>query len=247
MERSNFLKTLGISGLGVATGILTPFSVFADNNQGNLRINMIDDTIIDMTQQGDEKFIWGWLLRTVGSALIGSLVSKIVDNYTGTCYCNGTSCTANTASSDAYSDTKGYYGYSGYQQKFLTQQLNDPYASFGNASVPFVKSNGNVISSVEGPFLAGLCFAAEDINKTYGQSAARQIIQPIYELSNGGYRFNAVPCYPTVFKTGYGKTTIKYAPDDDGTGYVKTGVVEVNVQNSVDRLDFSKSWRVNAA
>jgi hypothetical protein len=241
MKRNQFIKSVGLTSFGVTTGILKPTSLFANELPTEMKLELCEKGVIDLTVAKDDELIWGWLLRAVGSALISSLVGKIVDNYSGnSCYCNGSSCTKNNASSSDYSNTVGYYGYNTHNQKFLTQQIYDRNTSFENASVPFIDKTYNHISNVEGPFLGGLCAAAKDINSKYGLMMARNVIVPFYQLSNGGYRFDTTPCYPTVLKTNYGKTAISYTPNGD-TGYVK-----VDAYNSVDRLDYSQTWKVNA-
>lgn len=241
MERSKFLKASGLATFGMVTGLLKPVSLFSsDSQQTFMKLEMSNQGIIDVTVK--DELVWGWLLRTVGSALISSLVGRIVDSYSGeSCYCNGSSCTNNNASSNDYSNTVGYYGYANYNQKFLTQQIYDRSVSFENASVPFVNNYNNQICNVEGPFLAGLCLAAIDIKKKYNINMARSVVVPYAQTSNGGYRFDAIPCYPTILKTNYGTTAISYTPNGD-TGYVK-----VDAYNSVDRLDYSQSWRINSA
>jgi hypothetical protein len=240
MDRIDFLKSASLTTLGLSTGIINPTSLFAeDKTVFSKSLKLTNQGVIDMTVENEQ--IFEWLLKAVGTALISALVGKIVNYYSGgTCYCNGSSCSKNNANSNDYSNTVGYYGYSTHNQKFLTQQIYDNNTSFVNVSVPFVDNRGYKISNVEGPFLAGLCFAAEDIKNKYGTMMARNVIIPYAENSNGGYRFDASPCYPTVLKTNYGTTAISYTPDGS-YGYVK-----VDAYNRIDRLMYSEEWKMNA-
>jgi hypothetical protein len=249
MKRNEFIKFTGLTSVGLVSGLLNPFESSAARDANIPRIHMINNQVRDMTVEGDAEYVWGWLLRTVAGALISSLVGRVVDRYTGqSCYCNGTSCTANNATADAYSNAEGYYGYAGNAQKFLQQHLADPNTSFQNVSVPFFDAYGTRVTNVEGPFLAGLCYAADAVAARHGIAAARRVVLPFSEISNGGYRFNMKPCYglTTHFKTSYGRTKIEYEPYDDGSGYVKAGLVKVNIYDRFDNLDFTDNYAVNA-
>ncbi|SIS53108.1 hypothetical protein [Chryseobacterium gambrini] len=247
MDRNQFIKKLGLASTGL---IMFPDLSFGsleteanpDNFENSKLLMPMNTEVIDVTIDANSEFMWGWLLRTVGSALISSLVGNIVEKYFGKdCYCNGTSCSVNNAPSSNYSNAVGYYGYNTHNQKFLTQQIYDSTTSFENASVPFLNSYGRVITNVEGPFLAGLCLAAKDIASQNGIRTARNVIVPYAEISNGGYRFDTRPCYPTVLATNYGKTAISYTPNGNN------GFVKVDVFSNKNNLpDYSQTWKVNA-
>jgi hypothetical protein len=239
MNRSKFIKSSSLLGLGLALNQPNFLNFLVQENFTDNRLKLSNNGVRDMTL--DEELIMGWLFRTVGSALISSLVGKIVDNYTNdNCYCNGTSCSSNNANYNDYSNTIGYYGYQDHSQRFLTQNINDRNVSFGNVSVAFVNRYNTHLTNVEGPFLAGLCYAAMDINKVHGSNMARNVVLPVSEISNGGYRFDRKPCYPTAFKTGYGKTEISYSPQGE-IGYVK-----VDAYNRTNRLDYSEMFKINS-
>jgi hypothetical protein len=241
MERKHFLKSTGLTAFGITTGLLNSSNLFANKYEKDLNLESCKKGVIDISLNENDELLWGWLLRAVGSALISSLVGKIVDNFAGdNCYCNGSSCTRNNASSNDYSNTVGYYGYNTHSQKFLKQHIYDRNTSFINASVPFLDKSGSHISNIEGPFLGGLCAAAEDIHNTHGIVMARNVIVPIREISNGGYRFDVTPCYPTLIETNYGKTSVSYRPEGE-KGYVK-----VDAYDKLDNLKYTNEWKVNA-
>jgi len=241
MKRNDFLKISGLAATGL---ILPPLNLLPGANRKRIRLHMPDNQrqvmLLDIDR--DSELWFGWLVKLVGSSLITALSAKIIDKWTGDCFCNGTSCSANNADTSNYGNIEGIYGYTGTGHRFITQELRDRQVNFTNASVPFLDQGNSKISSLEGPFLAGACWAAEDIAGNYGVEATQSVISPEREISNGGFRFDTNPCYPSKYKTDYGTTEIDYKPNGAGTG----GDVIVKVKDALDNLDWKKTYEFSA-
>jgi hypothetical protein len=203
MERKEFIKYSGLASLGILTGMYNPILAFSPP-KAETRFIKIDAS--------DENGLI-WLGRLIVSSLVTSMAAKVVDNLTSDCTCNGASCAKNTPQDDAYYNHKGIYGYDYLNTRFVHQNLRDSNVTFENCSVPFLSMNNAKISVIEGPFLAALCWAIDDARVGCSPEVVSRSIFPTAEISNGGYRFDINPCYPTEFKTKSGSTKIEYKGD----------------------------------
>lgn len=175
----------------------------------------------------------GWLARLAVSSLVTALGARIVEHYTGNCICDGTTC---YKSPPNYSNAVGLYGTGRYESRFVHQEVNDSNVSFTNISVPFLNAYNSYIGNVEGPFLAGMCWAIDELSKNYYTSNVKKILIPTGNLRNGGYRFDTDSCYSTEYSTQYGKTKITNQPKYGG------GEVIVKAYDEYDNLDFRKKF-----
>lgn len=228
MQRQKFIKLSALATAGAFTGLFVPANAFA---------NPADTRFIKLHSLEEEAFIL-WLARLAVSALVTSLIATKVEDWFGSCQCNGGACSANTPASNAYNNTNGVYGYANNDRRFLTQNIKDSQINFTNVSVPFLTYEKAQIMNVEGPFLAGLCWAAEDVAREQGANRARQLFIPRYEISNGGYRFDINPCDPTKFGSDAGKTSIDYAPKYSG------GIVKVTARDNSGRNVWQRNYEM---
>jgi len=238
MKRREFIRKTAMASFFISTG-----------TQTNLLLanNPVHEKLIMPELQGKQIFIdnydeevWlGWLARLVVSSLVTTLTAKIVEKYTDGCVCDGTTCRKSPAN---YSNAKGIYGYDNGRTRFVRQTVDDRRVSFDNVSVPFLTSSNRQIGNVEGPFLAGMCWAAEELDKTYRKETVRRVLMPTSMKQNGGYRFDTDSCYPTKYKTEYGGTEIRYTPRSG-----KNGTVTVKARDKYDNLDWSESYDFNYA
>lgn len=228
MKRKDFLKISTLAAAGTLAGLFLPVKVFA---------NPADTRLIRLHSLEEEAYLL-WLARLVVSALVTTLVAKKVESWFGSCQCNGGACSANTPASSAYSNTDGVYAYANNDRRFLTQNIRDSQVSFTNVSVPFLTHDNAQLMNVEGPFLAGMCWAAADVAREEGVSRARQLFIPRYEISNGGYRFDIRPCDPTTFGSDAGKTSIAFAPKYGG------GIVKVTARDNSGRNVWQRNYEM---
>lgn len=224
MKSKDFLRISSLAAAGTIAGILLPTKILATTTDTRtFKLNALDE----------EAYI-AWLARLV----IGTLVAKKVESWFGSCQCNGGACSANTPVSNAYNNTDGVYGYTNSDRRFLTQNIRDSRVQFTNVSVPFLTQDNAQLMNDEGPFLAGLCWAAEDVARSKGVTHARQLFIPRYEISNGGYRFDTRPCDPTEFASSSGKTSIHYTPNYSG------GVVKVTARDNAGRNIWQRNYEM---
>jgi hypothetical protein len=234
MNRLEFIKKSSITFLGLSSGLLDPTKLLAGNR---LILKMPNERETFITIPNDDEEIWiSWLGRLVASSLISAFAAKIVERYTDNCICDGTTCRKSPAD---YSNAVGIYGYDSHNTRLVTQQVTDNRVTFQNVSVPFLNTSNVLMGNVEGPFLAGMCWAANDLQQKYGIKGAKKAFLPIGMTQNGGYRFDTDPCYPTVYKTNHGKTQISYNPSGN------TGNVNVKVLNEYDNLGWEKTYNFN--
>lgn len=226
MKRTEFIKYSGLTTFGVLTGIYNPLLSFSPS-QAETRFIKIDAS--------DDTWLL-WLGRLVVSSLVTSLSAKVIDNITSDCTCNGSSCAKSTAREDDYYNPNGIYGYDSVKTRFLKQNIRDHNIDFENYSVPFMYMNNIKISVIEGPFLAGLCWAIEDARVGCSTEVVSRSLFPTTEITNGGYRFDVNPCFPTEFKTHSGSTKIDY----QGNG--KTGEITVIARDSTGKQYWDRKY-----
>jgi hypothetical protein len=238
MTRKEFLKWNGLAAAGLFVGATLPTSLkgapFSDEMElGNTRTINLHDL--------DEAAYLAWLARLAARVLVTTLVAKKVGRWVDGCYCNGSTCTKSTAPSSAYTVTDGIYEYDSVSRRFVTQQVKDNQVAFNNMSVPFMTNDNGHLMNVEGPFLAGMCFSAEDVAQEYSSKDARRLFVPLTEISNGGHRFDTNPCYPTAYKTVAGSTNIGYEAKSWG------GVAKVTAYDDAKGPVWSRNYKMEFA
>lgn len=244
MERSNFIKSVGLGATGMGLGLINPTSVFS--KESNLQSSIIrynSGYEIELHNKQSGLFL-GWLARLVVGAFVSSLVAKVVDKMIPDPVCTGGKCSLKNAN---YVSQQGIYGYENVTPRFYTQKIYDTTSKFENMSVPFVVYNNNncgavykEVIKIEGPYLAGLCHLSNELVLLYPRSQVREIIIPKSKIYEGGYRFDTADCYGnsyTEFSTDYGKTQLSYN--------VANKEVEAKVYNKVNRLDFNNKYAMN--
>lgn len=217
MDRKNFIKITSLTSVGLASGIINPLTTF-----GN---------------KPDPMFL-GWLVRLVATSFVSSVVARLTNEWLDDCLCNGSTCQKNTLPETSYHSKSNIYDMSNDNRGFVSQQINDNSIGFSNASVSFQNRQyipdwntyvHTPIMNIEGPFLAGLCWASADLAMVYPTYQVRNFLLPLKEEENGGALFNSQPCYTTKFQTQQGHTTIGYSPNNFGgdvkvTAYDNSGV-----------------------
>ncbi|MCU0391625.1 MAG: hypothetical protein MUE81_10955 [Thermoflexibacter sp.] len=232
MKRIEFIKkATGLTLLGFSSGLILPDYLLADTKKVKLIMPEID---IEFKIIPTDVNRWGWLVSLATKSLIGILAAKIVQKYTSDCICNGTTCYKSPSN---YKNAEGIYGYEN-GSRFVKQDIDDSNVGFQNVSVPFLNSQNQYIGNIEGPFLAGMCWATENLNKKYSASQIRKILIPKKDAQNGGYRFDTDACHSTSYKTDYGTTQISYAP----TGK-KSGFVRVEAKDENDNLGWEQAYK----
>ena len=235
MKRKDFIKLSGLTAFGVSSGIFTP-TLFARTTKEEKLImpeNLTKKIILDL----DDEMWFGWLARLVVSSLVMAMGAKIVEKFTDNCVCDETTC---YKSPSDYSNAIGIYGYNSNSNRFVRQTVNDRRVNFDNVSVPFLTKHNSRIGNVEGPFLAGICWAAESLGNSYSAEMVKRVIVPTKMYRNGGYRFDTDACYPTKYESEYGTTEIQYL----NRGYGR-GIVTVKARDKYDNLDWNESYDFN--
>lgn len=236
MKRKDFLKLMGLSAAGA---LINPFSdtvrAASDSSKKSIltqELIMPEEATAKIVIKKDDQWV-GWLARLAVSSLVTALGARIVEHYTGDCICDGTTC---YKSPPNYSNAVGLYGTGRYDTRFVRQAVNDYNVEFTNVSVPFLSHSNGYIGNVEGPFLAGLCWAISDLSKQYYTENVKKVLIPIGGLRNGGYRFDTDACHSTEYKTKYGSAKIV-----NQSGY-NGGEVTVQARDGYNNLDFSKTF-----
>jgi hypothetical protein len=240
MKRFEFIKiSAGLTLLNVSSSLLLPAQLLAEANsvsREKLIMPEVDRESIIISLDSNS---WiPWLATLAARSLITTLAAKVVQRYTSDCICDGTTCKYSPSN---YRNADGIYAYDN-GKRFVKQEVNDQTVGFQNVSVPFLTPYNQHIGNVEGPFLAGMCWAAENISQKSSTTNARKALIPKGGIKNGGYRFDTESCHPTTYKTDYGSTEIAYTPTGSSTGAVK-----VTIRDEYDNLDWNKTFDFNYA
>ncbi|MEM7374339.1 MAG: hypothetical protein AAF587_37440 [Bacteroidota bacterium] len=234
MKRHEFLRVSSLATVGLGSGLMNSALFGAPVNE---KISLIKSaTPRQKVILPTGEFRYGWLAKLVTSTLVGALVSSIVENYTDDCICYGNTCYKSPGN---YTDAIGIYQFKSYERRFVRQMVVDQSVSFQNVSVPFLTSSNQLIGNVEGPSLAGLCWAANSLFKDHDYRAIRKVLIPKDGIQNGGYRFNENPCYPTKYETDYGSAQIAYRTNGRGNGSIK-----VEARDKYDNIDWEEVYDI---
>jgi hypothetical protein len=192
MKRTEFLKSALLTSGGLMTGLINPIKAFSN-------LNRVKPAYIHLPTMVNYYF---------------PIIANLTNQPASSCYCNGNSCSKNTAPTDNYYSPSNLWNVLYDSRLLFSQYLSDPNYSADylvNASVPFFTSAYEPIMRIEGPSLLGLCRALGDYKKYASSNVQpKDIFTPLWAHSNAGYRFDTEPCHETVYETNKGTTTITY-------------------------------------
>jgi len=232
MKRGAFLKLSSLGLVGLSSGFYPNSFLTSVGNKTNLVLP--DSGIKEIFIEKNENWK-NWLNNLVFASLITNLTASIRERYYGDCICDETSC---YKSPSDYYDAIGIYGFRNSKDRFITQKVNDNKTNFNNISIPFLTQyNNSPIGNIEGPYLAGLCWAINSMITRNSVGLTKNVLIPKTISRNGGYRFDSENCYPTEYTTNHGKTQIEYTPKKRGKGTVK-----VTARDRIDNLSWTEAY-----